>query len=636
MTPDQLLLAGGASLGLALYLRRNQFKELSEPNPPPTGKRGPITNLLYPMREPLRIGDSVIDFYEKHMALRAMSGGFKTTLMAQILRERLEAGRSCVVVTGGDSDQLETEIRAHGGWIIRPHESPLTFNAFEGTASFMAQGWAGLFPTNTEAKVYHSAFEIAAIRYFETHSRYTVRGLMEFMLTYDPDKDIKNAVVLESGERTPLLSGKLWKGMKEGYVGIRLKLMDMAFGDWIGDQLSVLDCVRRGIPIMFVLDSSNDPDLNRFACALVWQAINYAIREHGSVDAFVDELGRLPIDLVSDQVRTWRRNKSHLIVGSHKDSDFNEILDDLIHVQLLGVMVAAAEKTRTGASKKTWGTVHPTQFGAHAMQPKYTRLHSLLRLPHKGAFWMVDLERVQRIEVTEYHPPKYRKPRWSMHHLNATPKHVTPPTGTGATLKTDASTAYTELPSVDGGTYNDAYVPPSTFVDRDVLEPTPIWALHDAGLISMLKECRRTHIPCALWSPTRGIWIDDRGCLEWQGSYQKPKNGAPWRPRKKDKTPYREFVKASGQNPDPTCDHWCDNPACCEVEHIEGGVQFAENTRRNPLRRYAFENAGWRTVEVPHFDSCMNTCEFIHVRWRNQTESNADEDIQRNQSGVSA
>jgi hypothetical protein len=422
LTPDQLLIGGTAALALAMFVRRMQVPQ-GEAVPPPFGKRGPVTNLLYPMRDPLPVGNARVDFYEKHMALRAMSGGFKTTLMAQLLRERLKAGRSCVVLTGGDSDQLETEVRAHGGWIVRPNKSPLKFNAFEGTPSFMAQGWAGLFPTNTEAKVFHSAFEIAAIRYFQTHSRYSVRGLMDFMLSYDPDKDPATALQLESGERVPKLDGRLWKGMREGYVGIRLQLMDIAFGNWIGDQLSVLECARRGVPIMFVVDSADDPDLNRFAAALVWQAINYAIRERGDIDVFVDELGRLPVNLVGDHVRTWRRNKSHLIVGSHKDSDFSEILEDLIHVQLLGTMVASATKTRAGASEKTWGLVHPTAFGAHAMQPKYTIIHQLLKAPRKGAFYMVDLERVQRVVVSEYCPPKTVKPRWSMNrYLNATGK----------------------------------------------------------------------------------------------------------------------------------------------------------------------------------------------------------------------
>lgn len=616
MTPDQLLLVGGAALGGALWLTRNRNQNIAEPILPPVGKRGPISNTLFPMREPLRIGNTKCDFYEQHLALRAMSGGYKTTLQAQILRERLKAGRSCVVLTGGDSDQLETEVRAWGGWIIRPHESPLTFNAFEGADTFMAQAWAELFPTTSEAKVYHSAFEIACIRYFQTHSRYSVRGLMDFILTYDPDKDPKQMVQSESGERLPKLDGKLWKGMREGYVGIRLQLMDLAFGDWIGDQLSILDCAKQGIPIMFVLDSSNDPDLNRFACALVWQAINYAIRERGNLDVFVDELGRLPPTLVGDQVRTWRRNKSHLIVGSHKDSDFTEVLNDLIHIQLLGTMVASAEKTRQGAQAKTWNTVHSTNFGTHAMQPTYTVFHKLLRRPHKGRFWMVNQERVERITVTEYHPPKKVKPRWSMRgYLNATGKH--PPTGgSPATKKSGASTAFRLVSEHPGSLIPVS--PGSDAPEIRIVGDLPEWC-REEWLAAMWRESRFTHTTAILWCPGREVWFDEEGCREWQGGFIR--RGTPWRPRKwvaghGDVTPYREFVRAAGQDPDPTCDHWCDNPACVKVEHIEGGVSFRDNQMRTPVRKAAFELAGWHLISVGHFDSCPVNCEYEHVRWR--------------------
>lgn len=409
MTPDQLLLTAGVALPAAFALNklrtRSAFDD-AEPILPHMGKRSLAMKIMRPMREPIWIGDAKADFYEMHMGIVAMSGGFKTTLQALMLRQRLQRGRACVVLTGGDSDQLETEVRAHGGWVIRPHSSPLTFNAFEGTPTFMAQGWAGLFPTNSEAKVYHSAFEIACIRYFESTYHYSVHDLKQFVLNYEPPDNT---------------GSKLWKGMKEGYVGIRLELMEMAFGDWIGDQLSILECVRRKIPVMFVADSADDPDLNRFAAALVWQGINYAIRECGGVDVFVDELGRLPEQLVGDHVRTWRRNKSHLIVGTHAEEDFTTIMGDLIHIWALGRMTASATKTRQWASELTWGTVPPENFGAHALEQR-TYIDDATHRPRKGYFWVVDMERVQQASVPLYSAPRKVLPRASMKHLAATAK----------------------------------------------------------------------------------------------------------------------------------------------------------------------------------------------------------------------
>jgi hypothetical protein len=411
VTPDQLLLAAGVALPVAYGISHLHRRVETEPIPPAVGRRGPFYSLLHPMREPLALGNVTVDFYEMHLGILAMSGGFKTTLMAQLFRQRI-GKRPVVVLTGGDSDQLETEVRAAGGWVIRPHASPLTFNAFEGSPTFMAQGWAGLFPTNSEAKVYHSAFEIACIRYFESRSHYNVHDLKQFVLAYEPPDDT---------------GSKLWKGMKEGYVGIRLELMEMAFGDWIGDQLSILDCIRRGIPIMFVVDSADDPDLNRFAAALVWQGINYAVREVGGFDVIVDELGRLPQDLIGDHVRTWRRNKCHLIAGTHSDEDFTEIIGDLIHIWCLGRMVASATKTRKEAHEMTWQQIPAMNFGAHALGKQRTVIHDLLKRPREGYFYVVDLERVQQVAVPSYSPPRIVKPRWSMRHLNATAKHVSPP-----------------------------------------------------------------------------------------------------------------------------------------------------------------------------------------------------------------
>jgi hypothetical protein len=672
VTPDQLLLAGGVALGGAFWISHHrQPKDMAIAHPPPIGARGPIYDLLHPMRETLRIGDAKTDFYEKHMALRAMSGGFKTTVQAQILRERIRAGRAVVVITGGDSDQLETEIETWGGYVIRPHTSPLKFNAFEGTSSFMAQGWAGLFPTSSEAKVYHSAFEIACIRYFEEHSYYSVRGLMDFILTYDPDNDTKGSVLLESGERMPKLDGKLWKGMREGYVGIRLQLMEMAFGDWIGDELSVLHCVKQGIPIMFVLDSADDPDLNRFACALVWQAVNYAVRQRGDFDVFVDELGRLPANLVGDQVRTWRRNKCHLVVGSHKDDDFTPILEDLIHIQLLGQMVASATDTRKGASEKTWGTVHPTNFGPHVLGQDWTVVHSWLGRKRQGKFWMSDPERVQLVTVDAYSSLRQQRPRWSINHLNATAKRMPPGPqgGGGAAIEKGGGELHRQAPAriqvspepalppsvpvvapvpetasvAEGQTVEDeaprdkepvqlsdrrAQAPmPQLHVVATNEDPLPAWAT-EPWLAAIWRQSHSTGIKAILWRPGGPVWFDDEGCREWDGGFFKPKNGAPWRPRivvrghggddgkGGDLNPYREVVRAQGKDPDPTCDHWCDNPACIKDSHVEGGVDFNENTNRNAPRRALFERGGWTQVVVRHYPRCPKDCAFEHVRWR--------------------
>jgi hypothetical protein len=360
---------------------------------PPVGQRNVIQRALFHHKDALRIGSQSIEFHEQHLGIVAMSGGFKTTLMAQIARQRINTGDSVVVLTGADPDQRGEEPPAAGGYIIRPTLFPATFNAFEGSPSFAAQGWAQLFPTNSEAKVYHSAFEIAVMDYFEHETSFSLDGLIGSVLSYQP----------EDGS-----AKKLWDGMKEGYVGIRLQLMRKAFGQWIGTEISICDAMKLGIPLMFVCDSAEDPDLNRFSAALVWQAINFAVhhcKRPGT--AIVDELARLPRDLVGDQVRTWRRNRWHLVVGTHAAEDFTPIIGDLVHTWALGRMVASAIKTRAWAHILTWRLIPPEAFGAHALE--------------RGYFWLVNLERVQKVGVPTYTKPKlYVKPTPWWHHFSTT------------------------------------------------------------------------------------------------------------------------------------------------------------------------------------------------------------------------
>lgn len=403
MTPDQIADVALPIVGAAALYRmwRDRLKvELGKPVLPPVGPAGPLDRFWYPLIEPIKVGNAKTEFFETHMRLIAMSGGFKTTLLAYLVRQRIEAGRPVVVLTGGDSDQLETEIRAHGGMVIRPESSPLRFNAFEGSPGFMAQTWAQLFPTSSTAKVYHGAFELAALQYFKSTTSYSVQGLKDFVMAYEPDGDDQG-------------SHQLWKGMKEGYVSIRMARVQEFLGDWIGNELSINDCIRHRMPVMFVIDSKDAPDLNELAAALVWQGMCYGVFQNGTTtgaDLFVDEFGRLPTGLISTAVRTFRRNKSHLVAASHTDRDFDDgdqdILADLFHVNVLGRMVASATATRKAASEMTWGTVHPTGFGAHALGRRRSRLDLVTRQPRKGYFWLVDQERVQEVKVFTYKPPK--------------------------------------------------------------------------------------------------------------------------------------------------------------------------------------------------------------------------------------
>jgi hypothetical protein len=131
-------------------------------------------------------------------------------------------------------------------------------------------------------------------------------------------------------------------------------------------------------------------------------------------------------------------------------------------------------------------------------------------------------------------------------------------------------------------------------------EPVPDWVAPDLELVGMWERSQRVGEPAILWSPSRGTWIDERGCKRWMGAYAK-QQGRPPRPRagrrgRKDVTPYREFFAARHGFPaEPTYDHLCAHPWCVEVEHGEP-CSIPENNARNTPRRLAFEAAGWQLI----------------------------------------
>jgi hypothetical protein len=95
---------------------------------------------------------------------------------------------------------------------------------------------------------------------------------------------------------------------------------------------------------MFVVDSKDAPDLHSLEAALVWQGMCYGVYQNGTTTGADRRVRAIATGLVSTMVRTFRRNKSHLVAASHTDRDFDDgeedILDDLFHVNVLGRMVA--------------------------------------------------------------------------------------------------------------------------------------------------------------------------------------------------------------------------------------------------------------------------------------------------------
>ncbi len=70
------------------------------------------------------------------------------------------------------------------------------------------------------------------------------------------------------------------------------------------------------------------------------------------------------------------------------------------------------------------------------------------------------------------------------------------------------------------------------------------------------------------------LLVKENGCIEWQGSRDKDGYGTMRRDSKDWKTHRYAFFKAHGEIPKGylVC-HSCDNPSCCNIDHLFLGTQ---------------------------------------------------------------
>lgn len=168
------------------------------------------------------------------------------------------------------------------------------------------------------------------------------------------------------------------------------------------------------------------------------------------------------------------------------------------------------------------------------------------------------------------------------------------------------------LPAIDGWR---AWTPalPSASVSKPVSE-IPGWVGLDADMLRWWEDMKRVGKPMPLWTPERGTWWDEKGCLEWMGPLSKHRGetllGRPRSNRgKASVTVYIETKKAwaiwQGLDPiasvEPTLDHACDHRICVDPEHTVA-TSIAANNANRPIRQQMLERA-WmdRYGQIPNW-----------------------------------
>jgi hypothetical protein len=160
-----------------------------------------------------------------------------------------------------------------------------------------------------------------------------------------------------------------------------------------------------------------------------------------------------------------------------------------------------------------------------------------------------------------------------------------------------------EFIELDGWHHDPLALPPPRPTGKPL---PPDWVGFDKDLLRWYNNMTRTNRSTPLWSPERGVWWDSKGCLEWGGPYSKHRGDtAIGRPRsnrgRTSVTVYIETAKAAGRSTEPTWDHCCDNPICCDPEHGYG-TTITENNANRPIRDAMLRHA-WmdRYGQIPQW-----------------------------------
>jgi hypothetical protein len=320
-------------------------------------------------RVPISVDGVTIESEHQHVGIVSITGGHKSSLLASLVH----SSPRLIAISGGLTEPLVNAVEAEGGHVWMPHGS-LGLDLFSGTPDQLAQDWESIFPkTDADTGVYRSLFR---------------KAVRDMAITYDQEARPRGIRLLRDALDAAAGTGRLGEGMREGWAGRVLDLVD-SLGESIGHDVNVADCLLAGIPMLYCLDGFDDPGMSPlFASVILRQVVratNVPKAQRGFARVMVDELALFGPKQLAEAMRVWRGRRVQFIGASQLASDFPKEIRGHINVWFLGQQSGGEEPGRRWASDVTFGLIPPENFGEHGMP--------------RGTYHLVANGRTQQVRV---------------------------------------------------------------------------------------------------------------------------------------------------------------------------------------------------------------------------------------------
>jgi hypothetical protein len=546
MAPEAILIA--FLLGLLLVTRAREPADPADLKQPVSmlaiGRTSWFLRPFKRYRVPISVDGVTVETEHQHVGIVSITGGHKSSLLASLVA----SSPRLIAISGGLTEPLVNAVEAEGGHVWMPHGS-LGLDLFSGTPDQLAQDWESIFPkADGDVGVYRSLFR---------------RAVRDMATAYDAEGRPRGTQLIRDALDQAAGTGRLGESMREGWAGRVIDLVD-SLGPSIGSDVNVSDCLLAGVPMLYCLDSFDDPGMSPIFAAVILRqvvrATNVPKAQRGFTRVIVDELALFGAKQLAEAMRVWRGRRVQFVGASQLASDFPKEIRGHINVWFLGQQSGGEEPGRRWASDVTYGLVPPENWGEHSLP--------------RGTYQLVANGRTQQVRVPYWQP---RPPAPSLPlPLPALPVRESAPIA--LPLPQTVSTTVTPIPEAGSETVSTVDIGPSSLALRPSVAEPPSWVtVHGA---------RGATVWGKLWyggDPDR-CWLADTS-LNGDGKYAKLSIGGRTNGAHRVIAGWFLSGRSEALKPWLTLDHQCHlgrAKRCCNPAHLEE-ITGEENKQRSAM-----------------------------------------------------